>query len=472
MTTRIMSKSISSAGAGGSGLGGIPSNSRAPPTATTTTTVAAATSATTSTTTITSDPGILCFHHCNVKVFCFTLPHICPQCKTALDTHPSSGLTNKRHKSKKRTSATNNAQTATTTKGHYGHRHGHDVNNANKRDNHDDDDDDQWHNGNDQQHQATMDQDNDDKDDDEDDNDSDDEENSNDSICRIMDSRLLPFRLPYPFVRANQYPCAIVLRPTTGDFLNDYNNTTDLHIAVTTSTGCVVEFDRHGLRRHRTANMSDWWQCLLVGDVPEPWYDYWDQVLFEVCQQPDKWTVSHYHEDKHNCYTFVLTFLQALTYDKLSEAASSKTTFCEKYIVPRTTTAGKYISLYRKLRDTGIYVHHTNHNKLRYGGGGGGGAGAGVGSSSSRSKMGKHHQQHYQQQEHKFNNSGITSSQIATPTTTKSSMLSSSKHQMQQQQQHQQHPTQNQNHQQQQQHQHHHNSIISRPHSKLCTIEE
>lgn len=28
--------------------------------------------------------------------------------------------------------------------------------------------------------------------------------------------------------------------------------------------------------------MSDWWQCLLVGDVPEPWYDYWDQVLFEV----------------------------------------------------------------------------------------------------------------------------------------------------------------------------------------------
>lgn len=63
---------------------------------------------------------------------------------------------------------------------------------------------------------------------------------------------------------------------------SDYNNTTDLHIAVTTSTGCVVEFDRHGLRRHRTDNMSEWWQCLLVGDVPEPWYDYWDQVLFEV----------------------------------------------------------------------------------------------------------------------------------------------------------------------------------------------
>ncbi|XP_061399982.1 uncharacterized protein LOC133335698, partial [Musca vetustissima] len=125
-----------------------------------------------------------------------------------------------------------------------------------------------------------------------------------------------------------------------------------------------------------------------------------------VCQQPDKWTVSHYHEDKHNCYTFVLTFLQALMYEKLSEATSSKTTFCEKYIVPRTTTAGKYISLYRKFRDTGIYVHHTNLNKLRYDSASSGAGGSG----NSRSKMGKQDQQHYQQQEHKFNNPGITTS--------------------------------------------------------------
>lgn len=35
----------------------------------------------------------------------------------------------------------------------------------------------------------------------------------------VGSTRLLPFRLPYPFIRASQYPCAIVLRPTTGDFL-------------------------------------------------------------------------------------------------------------------------------------------------------------------------------------------------------------------------------------------------------------
>lgn len=31
--------------------------------------------------------------------------------------------------------------------------------------------------------------------------------------------KLMPFRLPYPFVRASQHPCSVVIRPTTGDFL-------------------------------------------------------------------------------------------------------------------------------------------------------------------------------------------------------------------------------------------------------------
>lgn len=30
---------------------------------------------------------------------------------------------------------------------------------------------------------------------------------------------LLPFRLPYPFVKPHQHPCSIILRPTIGDFM-------------------------------------------------------------------------------------------------------------------------------------------------------------------------------------------------------------------------------------------------------------
>ncbi|XP_067624439.1 uncharacterized protein [Eurosta solidaginis] len=271
---------------------------------------------------ITSDPGILCFHHCNVKVFCFHLPHRCPKCKQILDTGDDVG-------------GSDGCGKPAGAKGDVDEGEAHCASEA--------------------------------------------DSNSRNSTTDDRfpgggigaSTRLLPFRLPYPFIRASQYPCAIILRPTTGDFLNDYNNSTDLHIAVTTSTGCVVEFDRHGLRRHRadTVRMSDWWQCLLVGDVPEPWYDYWDDILKQICNQSDRWTIAHYQEDSHNCYTFVLAFLQALDYDKLSAAACSKTTFCEKYIVPRTTQAGKYISLYRKLRDTGVYVHphpHSHHQHQRH----------------------------------------------------------------------------------------------------------
>ncbi|XP_037921962.1 MKRN2 opposite strand protein [Hermetia illucens] len=180
--------------------------------------------------------------------------------------------------------------------------------------------------------------------------------------------KLLPFRLPYPFIRASQYPCAVVLRPTTGDFLNDYNNSTDLHIAVTTSKGTIVEFDRNGLQRHSDkSGQSSWSQCLLVENVPEPWHELWDEVLLQICKQPN-WTTDDYNEEAYNCYTFVLTFLQAVGYSALSKDAENKTYFCEKYIVPRTTTAGKYISLYRKIRDYGLYTHSVGKDMSSHSG--------------------------------------------------------------------------------------------------------
>lgn len=30
---------------------------------------------------------------------------------------------------------------------------------------------------------------------------------------------VMPFRLPYPFVRPHQHPCAVMLKPTGGDFM-------------------------------------------------------------------------------------------------------------------------------------------------------------------------------------------------------------------------------------------------------------
>ncbi|CAG9823467.1 unnamed protein product [Phaedon cochleariae] len=166
---------------------------------------------------------------------------------------------------------------------------------------------------------------------------------------------LLPFRVPYPFVQASQYPCAVVIKPTTGDFMNDYFNSKDLHVGVTTSKGTIVEFDKNGLRHHASLQ---WGQCLLLDRAPGPWRDHWDATLRSVCAE-DCWSPEDYRENSHNCYSFVLKFLVDLGYGSLSRAAKSRTHFCEEFIIPRTTSAGKYISLYRKLKKNGIYVDRT-----------------------------------------------------------------------------------------------------------------
>lgn len=116
-----------------------------------------------------------------------------------------------------------------------------------------------------------------------------------------------------------------------------------------------MEFDKNGLRRHKS---GQWGQCLLLDQASSPWTEHWDNTLLQVCKQK-YWSAKSYNEEKHNCYSFVLTFLKMLNYGNLSKAASSRTTFCEKFIVPRTTSAGKYISLYRKLKDNGFYIHKS-----------------------------------------------------------------------------------------------------------------
>lgn len=107
-----------------------------------------------------------------------------------------------------------------------------------------------------------------------------------------------------------------------------------------------MEFDRHGLRRHIPRdNNSLWEQSLVVESVSEAWFDHWDETLgmvieiltIRLCIHPSLmayfirqmckqgiWTESTYKKDTYNCYTFVLTFLQALGYGELSIAAKNR----------------------------------------------------------------------------------------------------------------------------------------------------
>ncbi|KAL1124135.1 hypothetical protein AAG570_001905 [Ranatra chinensis] len=179
-------------------------------------------------------------------------------------------------------------------------------------------------------------------------------------VCRIPtddNSNLLPFRVPYPFVRASQHPCSVLIKPTNGDFLHDYNVTQDLHIGVTNSLGKVMEFDRCGLHRDRT---NDWNQSLVVYKAEhQQSLDQWDYILNVIAEQ-DCWTPTRYNEETFNCYTFALAFVKCLKAGPISQLASSKTNFCEAFVSPRVTNACKYINLYRRLRDSGYYVNRQS----------------------------------------------------------------------------------------------------------------
>lgn len=135
----------------------------------------------------------------------------------------------------------------------------------------------------------------------------------------------VPIRLPYPFVNAMQSPCSVVLRSSCGDFLSNFQNSTNLHIALTDSCGSIVEFDSPGLlwTLSKQVDKAQWRQCLLIIQVPESWYNEWDQTLRDVIERGD-WRRRKYDEDRMNCYSFVLDFLRLLKYEDCAEFVNDR----------------------------------------------------------------------------------------------------------------------------------------------------
>lgn len=139
--------------------------------------------------------------------------------------------------------------------------------------------------------------------------------------CTLNLSEDFPsIRLPYPFVNATQCPCSVVLRSSHGDFLSNFQNSVNLHIALTDSCGSIVEFDSPGLlwTPARNVDKAQWRQCVLIMQVPEAWYAEWDQTLRNVIDQ-EGWRRKQYDEDHVNCYSFVLDFLRHLQYEDTSQ---------------------------------------------------------------------------------------------------------------------------------------------------------
>ncbi|XP_005109122.1 MKRN2 opposite strand protein [Aplysia californica] len=163
------------------------------------------------------------------------------------------------------------------------------------------------------------------------------------------ESRIPPYVLPSPFVSSHTTPRTIVLKPTEGDFIRNYERTCDLHIGVTDSKGLVYDFDERGLNQG-----SVWPHCLVVWTHDQP--AEWDQALSYICGQP-AWSARRYDEHGQNCFTFVLHFLSLLpTSQRAGVGHMTKEEFCDSFLVSRTKKAEQYIHLYRQALEAGCVV--------------------------------------------------------------------------------------------------------------------
>ncbi|XP_025421895.1 MKRN2 opposite strand protein isoform X2 [Sipha flava] len=169
------------------------------------------------------------------------------------------------------------------------------------------------------------------------------------------------FKVPYPFVRASQQPCSIVIKPTRGDFLNNYQLLDHLHIGVTNSRGTVISYDWNGINE----DTDNWQRCLVVFELNDNcWDTQWDNVLTDLVKN-NCWDSARYDLTKHNCFSFIMEFIRRFNGFKRSvNRVETKENFTELYIAPTTIKAYKYIYLYRKIVENSYYIYNQSSKEI------------------------------------------------------------------------------------------------------------
>ncbi|XP_004456178.1 MKRN2 opposite strand protein [Dasypus novemcinctus] len=162
-----------------------------------------------------------------------------------------------------------------------------------------------------------------------------------------------PVSISNPFSNGHQEKCSFLLRPTQGTFLREYDGRSDLHVGITNTNGVVYNYNVHGVRRDE----AGWEQSLSVPLLQPNMFglvDQWDKYLDEFSAS-GAWLPHRYEENYHNCYSFTLTFINCILTTE-GKKQLDKDEFTERYVVPRTRKASKYIMLYRAIEERGFYV--------------------------------------------------------------------------------------------------------------------
>lgn len=161
-------------------------------------------------------------------------------------------------------------------------------------------------------------------------------------------SRIPPYKLPSPLTNAGESPMSLVVRPTVGTFLRNYDNSVNLHIGVTDTKGTVYDYDEDGVH----VGIAGWEECLVIplsnrGVTPQI-YHLWDSTLQNLSQS-NMWTKLKYIEDRHNCFDFVIFFLKQIGFSRQNLSAESRSALTHDIILPQMSKVVQYITLYRNI---------------------------------------------------------------------------------------------------------------------------
>ncbi|XP_001192106.3 MKRN2 opposite strand protein [Strongylocentrotus purpuratus] len=182
-------------------------------------------------------------------------------------------------------------------------------------------------------------------------------------ICRLRlddgtaEFPLPPVRLPSVLVNAVTKPYCLVIKPTHGSFLQSYMPGHFLHAGISNSKGVVYNFDEKGIHQ----DSSSWEQCVvipLLGCHDYEMKQEWDAELHQF-SMPSGWTPERYQDEVHNCFDFVVGFLNHIEYNQTVRRIPRTITrqeLCEDYIVSMTTKAAQLISIHHAIRQDGYVI--------------------------------------------------------------------------------------------------------------------
>ncbi|KAM9182531.1 MKRN2 opposite strand protein [Mergus octosetaceus] len=162
-----------------------------------------------------------------------------------------------------------------------------------------------------------------------------------------------PVRLPCPFRHGHRQRRALLLRPAAGSFLGGYDGRADLHVGITNGDGVVYNYDEEGIHRDE----AGWEQCVSIPLVQPDMFELlqqWDKLLEEF-SVGEAWLPHRYEEHDHNCYTYALAFINSILTAQ-GKQQMSKSEFTEKFVIPQTKNASKYITLHQELTTKDFYI--------------------------------------------------------------------------------------------------------------------